>query len=208
MRTHFTLLFAAFIGCSAFGQDKPSATPRLNRYIELMESKKPAFGVFSSVVATRNGAAMAGSGLDFVIVDLEHSPFDLSKLEGYLLGMINKAEIVKKGHLQPSVTPFIRVPAAGREQLQFVIKQVLDLGPIGTVEDAVAEVDAGLGAGLHHQDLVAAHAEAAVAQTTQLRGAQGEGLAGGVDHDEVVAGALHLGEGQVHGAIVAGDAAQ
>lgn len=149
MRTHFTLLFAAFIGCSAFGQDKPSTTPRLNRYIELMEAKKPAFGVFSSVVATRNGAAMAGSGLDFVIVDLEHSPFDLGKLEGYLLGMINKAEIVKKGHLQPSVTPFIRVPAAGREQLQFVIKQVLDLGPMGivvphvdTAKDALAMVQA------------------------------------------------------------------
>lgn len=139
----------ASTACAAFAQDKPAATPRLNRYIELMEAKKPAFGVFSSVVATRNGAAMAASGLDFVIVDLEHSPFDLSKLEGYLLGMINKAEILKKGNLQPSVAPFIRVPAAGREQLQFVIKQVLDLGPMGivvphvdTAKEALAMVQA------------------------------------------------------------------
>lgn len=139
----------AFTACAAFAQDKPAATPRLNRYIELMEAKQPAFGVFSSVVATRNGAAMATSGLDFVIVDLEHSPFDLSKLEGYLLGMINKAEILKKGNLQPSVAPFIRVPAAGREQLQFVIKQVLDLGPMGivvphvdTAKEALAMVQA------------------------------------------------------------------
>ncbi len=149
MRTHFIHIFTALIACAAFAQDKPSTAARLNRYIELMEAKKPAFGVFSSVVTTRNGVAMAGSGLDFVIVDLEHSPFDLSKLEGYLLGMINKAEILKKGNLQPGVTPFIRVPAAGREQLQFVIKQVLDLGPMGIVvphvdtpKDALAMVQA------------------------------------------------------------------
>ncbi len=113
------------------GAVKPA--PRLNRYVELMEAKKPAFGVFSSIVSTRNGAAMASSGLDFVIVDLEHTPFDLSKLEGYLLGMVNKKEVLTKQNLQPSVVPFIRVPAAGREQLQFVIKQVLDLGPMGIV---------------------------------------------------------------------------
>lgn len=134
----------------AMAQDStPTKAPRLNRTIELLEAKKPAFGVFSSIVSARNGAAMASSGLDFVIVDLEHSPFDPSKLEEYLLGMVNKAEILRKGHLQPSVTPIIRVPSAGREQLQFVIKQVLDLGPMGivvphvdTAEDARATVQA------------------------------------------------------------------
>lgn len=124
-------------------------TPRLNRYVELMEAGKPAFGVFSSNVSTRTGAAIAGSGLDFVIIDLEHSPYDPTRLEGYLLGMINKAEIVRKGNLQPGVAPFVRVPAAGREQMQWVIKQVLDLGPLGivvphvdTAEDARAMVQA------------------------------------------------------------------
>ncbi len=154
MKTHFfrfllgLCAFSAAAG-GAFAQGKPAGTPRLNRFIELMEAQQPAFGVFSSIVSTRNGSAMAGSGLDFVIVDLEHSPFDLYRLEGYLLGMVNKAEILKKGNLQPSVVPIIRVPAAGREQLQFVIKQVLDLGPMGllvphvdTAEDARAMVQA------------------------------------------------------------------
>lgn len=127
------LLVSATIACAVFAQNAPEQKPRLNRFIELMEANKPAFGLFSSIVSTRNGSAMAGSGLDFVIVDLEHTPFDLTRLEGYLLGMINKAEILKKGNLQPGVVPFIRVPAAGREQLQFIIKQVLDLGPFGLV---------------------------------------------------------------------------
>ena len=134
LRLLTVLSLLAVAAGTAFAQDKAHvSSPRLNRYIELMEAGKPAFGVFSSIVSTRNGAAMAGSGLDFVIVDLEHSPFDPSKLEGYLLGMISKAEVLKKGNLQPSVVPFIRVPSAGREQLQFIIKQVLDLGPMGLV---------------------------------------------------------------------------
>lgn len=130
-------------------EKEPEKTPRLNRYVELMEAGKPAFGVFSSNVSTRTGAVMAGSGLDFVIIDLEHSPYDPTRLEGYLLGMINKAEIVRKGNLQPGVAPFVRVPAAGREQMQWIIKQVLDLGPLGivvphvdTAEDARAMVQA------------------------------------------------------------------
>ncbi|RBP46480.1 4-hydroxy-2-oxoheptanedioate aldolase [Roseimicrobium gellanilyticum] len=144
-----TSILAMSAGLAFTQEPAASNAPRLNRYIELMEAKKPAFGVFSSIVSTRNGAAMAGSGLDFVIVDLEHSPFDPTRLEGYLLGMVNKGEVLKKGNLQPGVVPFVRVPAAGREHLQFVIKQVLDLGPMGIVvphvdtpEDARAMVQA------------------------------------------------------------------
>lgn len=121
---------------------------RLNRFIELMEAKKPAFGIFSQNISTRTGASVAGSGLDFVIIDLEHSPYDLTRLEGYLLGMINKAEVARNG-LQQRTVPLVRVPASGREQLQFIIKQVLDLGPMGlvvphvdTAEDARAAVQA------------------------------------------------------------------
>src|SRR5690606_12793344 len=109
---------------------------------------KPAFGIFSSNLSTRTGASVAGSGLDFVIIDLEHSPYDPTRLEGYLLGMINKGQIARDG-LQQRTVPLVRVPASGREQLQFIIKQVLDLGPMGlvvphvdTAEDARAAVQA------------------------------------------------------------------
>lgn len=105
---------------------------RLNRFVELMEAGKSAFGVFSSNLSVRSGANMGDSGLDFVIIDLEHSPYDVSRLEGYLLGMVNKRELLRNGP-QVRTTPLVRVPAAGREQLQFIIKQVLDLGAMGVV---------------------------------------------------------------------------
>jgi 4-hydroxy-2-oxoheptanedioate aldolase len=73
----------------------------------------------------------------------------VSRLEGYLLAMTDKRQLVQKGNLQPNVVPIVRVPSAGREQLVFVIKQVLDLGVFGilvphidTAEDALAAVRA------------------------------------------------------------------
>lgn len=138
MKTTLThlLLFATVSLSSA--QDKPAE--RMNPYIALMESGKPAFGVFSSNVSLRAGASMSGSGLDFVIVDMEHSPFDPTRLESYLVGMTDKGSILKNG-LKVKTAPFVRVPAAGREQLQFILKQVLDLGPLGVVVPHVDTAD-------------------------------------------------------------------
>jgi 4-hydroxy-2-oxoheptanedioate aldolase len=130
-------------------KDAPAKEVRLNRVIELMEAKKPALGIFSFNHSVRMGASVGGSRLDFVIIDLEHGPYDVSALQNYLLGMIDKRQILRKGNLQPNVVPLVRVPAAGREQLLFVIKQVLDLGVFGlvvphvdTAEDALAAVRA------------------------------------------------------------------
>ncbi|MFG0263053.1 MAG: HpcH/HpaI aldolase/citrate lyase family protein [Novipirellula sp. JB048] len=135
---------------SAAAQEKSpeSSAPRINKFVQRMEQGEPAFGVFASNVSTRSGANMASSGLDFVIIDMEHSPYDVTRLEGYLLGMINKRDLIRQG-LQMPTAPLVRVPANGREQLQFVIKQVLDLGAVGvvvphvdTAEDARAAVQA------------------------------------------------------------------
>lgn len=120
-------------GQAPTAKETPPKEVRLNRVIELMEAKKPAFGIFSFNHSVRSGASIGGSRLDFVIIDLEHGPYDVNALQNYLLGMIDKRQILRKGNLQPNVVPLVRVPSAGREQLLFVIKQVLDLGVFGLV---------------------------------------------------------------------------
>lgn len=122
---------------------------RINGMVPKMENGKNAVGIFAWNISTRSGATVADSTLDFVIIDLEHSPYDVTRLEAYLLGMVNKSEVLKNGNLQPRVVPFVRVPAAGRERVQYMIKQVLDLGAMGvvvphveTAEDARAMVQA------------------------------------------------------------------
>lgn len=144
-------LVAAFACCTlaAQGADPDSKGSRLNRFIELMEAGQPAVGIFSQNLSPRTAAWIASSNLDFVVIDLEHSPYDPGRLETYLLAMTDKRQILQKSSLQPNVVPIVRVPSAGRERLLFVIKQVLDLGPMGvliphvdTAEDALAAVRA------------------------------------------------------------------
>lgn len=121
--------------------------PRLNRLIELRLAGRPSFGLFSSNLSVRGAAALAASPLDFVIIDLEHSPFDLSRLETFLVGMTDRRQIHEKGNLQPNVVPLVRLPTVGREAPLWIAKQVLDLGPYGIVVpqvESAAEVRAAV----------------------------------------------------------------
>ena len=120
---------------------------RLNKVIELLSAGKPALGIFSQGRSLLNAAALADSDFDFVMIDMEHAPLDFERLHAFLLGMVSRREVFEKRNLQPNVIPFVRVPHNGREQLQFVIKQVLDLGVYGvmvphvnTAEEALAAV--------------------------------------------------------------------
>lgn len=105
----------------------------LNRSIETLADGKPAFGIFSGDFSLANARALAASDLDFVFIDMEHSPFDLETLQAFLLGMTDKGRILEKGNLQMDVTPLVRIPMNGREDLQWQVKQVLDVGAFGIV---------------------------------------------------------------------------
>jgi 4-hydroxy-2-oxoheptanedioate aldolase len=146
-----TILSVLLTTISCFAQSAPAVgnVPRLNRVVELMEKGEPALGIFSFDLSPRTGAWIASSKLDFVVVDLEHSPYDMSRLEAYMLATVDKRQILQKGSLQPNVVPIVRIPTPGREHLLSVIKQVLDLGPMGILvpqvenaEDARAAVRA------------------------------------------------------------------
>jgi 4-hydroxy-2-oxoheptanedioate aldolase len=146
------VLSATLISSPCFGQATGADDngPRMNRVVELMKTNQPALGIFSWNLSARTAAWVASNKkMDFVVIDLEHSPYDVSRLEAYLLAMVDKRQILQKGNLQPNVVPIVRVPTAGREQLLFVIKQVLDAGPMGilvphvdSAEDALAAVRA------------------------------------------------------------------
>ena len=105
----------------------------LNRTIETIADGKPAFGIFSGDFSLANARALAASDLDFIFIDMEHSPYDLETLQEFLLGMTNKERILEKGNLQMDVTPLVRIPMNGRENLQWLVKQVLDVGAFGIV---------------------------------------------------------------------------
>ncbi len=129
------LLIWALTGAEAFGAQSET---RVNKLIELFANDEPAFGLLSFDYSLNNARSMASSGLDFILIDMEHAPFDVERLRLFLLGMTNKRSIMAKGNLQPDVVPFVRVPAGGgAEELISQAKQVLDVGVYGIMFPAI-----------------------------------------------------------------------
>src|SRR5207249_7114292 len=78
------------------------------------------------------------------------------------------------------------------------VAALLDLPAVG-VEDPITKVDVGPARLLHQQDLIAADAEVPVRKPPDRGGPELDLLAHAVEHDEVVAEPLHLGEVQAPG---------
>jgi 4-hydroxy-2-oxoheptanedioate aldolase len=117
---------------------------RMNRTVETLEAGHPVFGLFTANLSLQNARALATTDLDFLFIDMEHSPFDMEKLQTFLLGMQDARAVAEQGHPQMRVTPLVRIPMNGREPMQWAIKQVLDMGAFGVVVPFVDTADEAL----------------------------------------------------------------
>lgn len=126
-----------------------ASNTHVNRTIEVLSKGQTAFGVLAQDHSVTAAQAISDSALDFTFADMEHNPLDFDKLQLYLFGLMKREESLRKGFIQPNVTPMVRMPGNAGEHLQFMIKQSLDLGAMGimvpmteTREDALATVRA------------------------------------------------------------------
>lgn len=140
------LVLTSFLALLATTGPAAGQEMRLNRSIETLEAGHPVFGLATSNFSLTNARALATSELDFIIMDMEHGPYDVETLRTFLLGMVNVGRAVEKGSPQMDVTPIIRIPMNGRENLQFLVKQVLDVGPFGVMFPFVSTRDQALNA--------------------------------------------------------------
>lgn len=145
--TRFVVLVTVLGVGTAIASPSSAQEMRLNRTIETLEDDLPVFGLFTSNMSLVNARSLATSDLDFIFIDMEHSPYDMETLRAFLLGMIDVGRAVEKGSPQMDVTPLVRIPQYGSENLQFIVKQVLDVGAfgivfpfIGTKEEALTAV--------------------------------------------------------------------
>ena len=141
LRVFVPLLLVAHLGAQTTG--------RINGVIGKLQQGEPVFGIFSEDRSPANAAALNDSLLDFIIIDMEHRPLDFESLRHFLQGMLSRNAGGKNNPLSPPVLPLVRLPQNGREQLQFLIKQALDVGAYGLVlphietrEEALAAVQA------------------------------------------------------------------
>ena len=99
----------------------------------------------------------------------------------------------------PTRSPAFREAAVEHEagETACAVAAILDLAAVG-VEDPIVEIGVGRARRLDHQHLVAADAETPVGERRTCAASRANRLARGIDHDEVVAEALHLGEPKTH----------
>lgn len=110
---------------------------RINGAIDKLARGKSLAGAIMYDFSLYAAAQFASSDLDFIIVDMEHRGLDYERLEAFLLGTTNKAEIAKQGNLQVRVPPIVRIPTYGRAPNEAIVKQVLDMGAFGIMFPAI-----------------------------------------------------------------------
>ena len=112
------------------------ASIHLNPVVAKLAEGKPFFGLSTSDLSLANARVMARAPVDFVYVDMEHNPLNFESLHNFLVGMTDKAMVLKKGNLQPDVALFARFPQEADEST-WVVKQALDLGLMGVIFNGV-----------------------------------------------------------------------
>jgi 4-hydroxy-2-oxoheptanedioate aldolase len=112
------------------------ATLHLNPVIDKLSRGQPVFGLITGDLSLANARAVARAPVDFVYADMEHNPLNLDGLHTFLVGMSDKALVLKKGNLQPNVALFARFPPEA-DQSAWVVKQALDMGLMGVIFNGV-----------------------------------------------------------------------
>jgi 4-hydroxy-2-oxoheptanedioate aldolase len=135
----FAVGLAAAIGIAILMSSAPVAQqgPRhLNPVIEKLAQGKAFVGVNTGDLSLENARTLARAPIDYVYVDMEHTPLDIAGLHMFNIGMIDKAAAVKKGSVAPNVALFARFPPEADEGA-WVVKQALDIGLMGVIFNGV-----------------------------------------------------------------------
>jgi 4-hydroxy-2-oxoheptanedioate aldolase len=115
----------------------------LNPVIAKLAEGKTVYGLNTGDLSLAYAREVARAPVDFVYADLEHNPLDFPALNIFLIGMTDRAAIVKKGNLQPNVALFARFPPEA-DQSQWIVKQALDIGLMGVIFNGVDSKDQAL----------------------------------------------------------------
>ena len=129
------VLVAVWLGAGLVSAQGPEV--RINGAIDKLAKGKSLAGAIMYDFSLYAAAQFSSSDLDFMIIDMEHRGLDFERLETFLLGTTNKAEIAKQGNLQVRVPPIVRIPTYGRAPNEAIVKQVLDMGAFGIMFPAI-----------------------------------------------------------------------
>lgn len=132
--TAFRIGVLLFLTCGLLSaQQKPV---HLNPVIAKLAEGKTVYGLTTGDLSLVYAREVARAPVDYIYVDMEHNPLDFPALHLFLMGMTDKAAVLRKGNLQPNVALFARFPPEA-DQSQWVVKQALDIGLHGVIFNGV-----------------------------------------------------------------------
>lgn len=97
-----------------------------NKFLEKTNSGRKTLGSFSELCSPYSIECMGLSGLDYVVIDMEHGPAHLQ----------DTVEGIKAATLR-GMTPFVRIPSLDREH----VLRLLDVGAMGLIAPCVQGLD-------------------------------------------------------------------
>lgn len=103
---------------------------RVNRAIELLESGQPIYYGVAEDLSYQGGVDTARTWLDYITVEMEHYPFDVSALAAFMRGLVAGGP-TPSGHRTPAVVVTLPATGASVEEVRansWMIKQVLATG--------------------------------------------------------------------------------
>lgn len=132
------VIAAALAGVCMVGGRSAAQTSalHLNPVVEKLSQGKPFIGVSTGDLSLENARTLARAPIDYVYVDMEHTPLNIEGLHVFLMGMSDRGMVLRKGNLQPNVALFARFPPEA-DQASWVVKQALDIGLMGVIFNGV-----------------------------------------------------------------------
>ena len=143
MKKFMLLLLLLFAGQALAQND---SYLHLNKMIAKLEKNLVVTGIWVSALHPSNAIGIIESNgfpgpeealtrpmIDFILIDMEHQPYDIVGLRNFLLALNSKREVAIKGNLQPNLVTLVRIPGEGDQPVHAMIKQVLDVGVHGVV---------------------------------------------------------------------------
>ena len=94
------------------------SSSKLDRLKIALASGEPSFGLIATVPSIQTVQALAGAGVDWLIIDMEHGPIDISSAHAMIVATAGTATV-----------PFVRLPWSHPWQA----KPAMDLGALGIV---------------------------------------------------------------------------
>jgi len=148
LTTTRAMILLSILGAGTVSIAQTKGQP-LNKVVGLFQSGKAASGGLIRGEGLDFIEQFVNTELDFIVFDLEHRPTDYQAVRIMLQGLLDRADIARRGNLQPKVVPLIRIPADAAERTRFMTKQALDLGAYGIVAphiDTAEEMEATVAA--------------------------------------------------------------